>query len=171
MNLKLRLPEPEDAATITALANNRKIFLNLRDGFPHPYHLKDAEGFIERARSGNPPSVFAIEWEGQYVGGMGLHLQEDVARRTAEIGYWIGEPFWGKGIATEAVRQIVKYGFEELDLARIYAGIFEWNPGSMRVLEKCGFTLERIASAAVIKDGQIIDSHDYAIINPKYQKA
>jgi RimJ/RimL family protein N-acetyltransferase len=95
---------------------------------------------------------------------IGLHPQKDVYRLSAELGYWIGEPFWGNGIATKAVELILKYGFETLNLNRIYAGVFEHNIASMRVLEKCDFVKEGIAKQAVIKNNKVIDEHKFAII-------
>lgn len=160
----LRSPTKADIPTLTNIANNKKIFDNVRDMFPHPYGLKDAERFIDFATGKKKGEIFAIEFEGKLTGFGGVHLQEDVYRRTGEIGYWLGEEFWGKGIATEAVKLLVQYGFEELELIRIFAGVFEHNLGSMRVLEKVGFEKEGISRKAVIKNGKILDEHRYAIL-------
>jgi RimJ/RimL family protein N-acetyltransferase len=107
-----------------------------------------------------------MEVNGEAVGGIGLEPQADVARRSAEIGYWLGEAYWGRGIATEAVRAVTDYGFAHGDLVRIYATVFEWNRASMRVLEKAGYQLEGRRRQAVTKDGQTIDDLLYAIIRP-----
>ncbi len=109
----------------------------------------------------NPKQTFAIEYSGQLCGGVGLIIQEDVYRKSAEIGYWVGEPYWGKGIASEAVTQLTEYGFNELNLLRIYAGVFDFNVGSMKVLEKNGFVKEGVFKNAVIKNGRICDEHRY----------
>jgi RimJ/RimL family protein N-acetyltransferase len=151
-----------DKARLAELANNRKIWNNVRDAFPHPYAVSDAEYFIGTTFKDEPQRIFAIEYEGQLCGMTGLHQQEDVYRLSAELGYWIGEPYWGKGIATQAVELMTQYGFRKLDLVRIYAGVFSYNAGSMRVLEKNGFTLEGILKKAVYKNGQMWDEHRYA---------
>ena len=109
-------------------------------------------------------TTFAIEVDGEASGGIGLRIQTDVARRSAEIGYWLGEAHWGRGIMTEAVRELTAYGFQHFDLVRIYALVFEWNPTSMRVLEKAGYRFESRRRKAVTKEGQTIDDVVYAIV-------
>ena len=163
--IRLRPFTPADAPRMAILANNEKISRNLRDAFPHPYTLQDAEKFIEKAISRNPVTVFAIEWNGEYVGNIGLAPGTEVSRLSAEIGYFIGEPYWNKGIATAAVNLIVEYGFKVLGLVRIHTGIFEYNPASMRVLEKCGFEREGVFKKAVIKNGKIWDEVRYSKIS------
>ena len=133
--VKLRPFRLEDAPRLTELANNIKIAENLRDGFPHPYSLADAKNFIKMCLNKNPTQAFAIEYNGEYVGNIGVHPEKDVYRKSAEIGYFLGEPFWGKGIMTEAVKLLVEYNFENLDIVRIHTGIFEYNVASQRVLE------------------------------------
>lgn len=162
----LREFREEDAAIITQIANNAKIASNLRDGFPYPYTIADARKFIENAQSQHLQSLFAIEFEGNYVGNIGLTPGVDVYRKSAEIGYFIGEKYWGKGITTRAVKLIIHYGFHDLGLVRIDTGIFDDNKASMRVLEKCGFHKEAIFEKAIFKNGKIIDEHRYAKINP-----
>lgn len=162
--ITLRPPTQADIPALASIANNKKIFDNVRDMFPHPYTLKDAENFIEFVQTKKSREIFAIEFEGKLVGFGGVHLQEDIYRKSGEIGYWLGEDFWGKGIGTEAVKLLVKYGFEELELIRIFAGVFEHNLGSMRILEKVGFEKEGISRKAVIKNGKILDEHRYAIL-------
>jgi [ribosomal protein S5]-alanine N-acetyltransferase len=155
-----------DEESLVRHANNRKVWRNLRDAFPHPYTLADAQAYLAGQHGDDPVSSFAIEVEGEAAGGIGLHLQSDVEWRSAEIGYWLGEAHWGKGIMTEAVRAVTAYGFAQLDLVRIYANVFEWNPASMRVLEKAGYALEGRLRKAITKDGQTIDSLLYAYIRP-----
>jgi len=144
------------------LANNEKIGINLRDAFPFPYTVSDAEKFIGMCFRMKPSQVFAIEYQGEYVGNIGLHRQDDVYVRSAELGYFIGEPYWNKGITTRAVNLICEYGFSQLDVVRIYSGVFEFNRPSQRVLEKCGFQLEAILRSAVCKKGRIYDEYRYA---------
>lgn len=153
-----------DEETLAHHANNPNIFRNVRDRFPHPYTLDDAKGWVEHAGSENPMTNFAIVVDGEAVGGIGFMMQEDIFRRSVEIGYWLGEAFWGRGIVTEAVRAMSEYIFANFDVCRIYAGVFEWNPGSMRVLEKAGFALEGRMRKAATKHGQTIDEFIYALV-------
>ncbi len=168
-SILLRPPRPDDTQRLTLLANNKKIYDNLRDVFPHPYKEKDAEYFIGMCMKENPPVTFAIEYKGEFAGMIGLVPQQDVYRRTAEIGYWLGEPYRNKGIATAAVNLIVDYGFKKLKLVRIHTGVFDHNKGSQRVLEKCGFTLEAIFKKSVIKNGKILDEYRYAKLNEQIE--
>ncbi len=162
--VRLRKLKPSDSAQLAQLANNKKIWDNVRDYFPHPYSEKDAEAFL-KSQDEEIQQNFAIEYKGEFCGIIGLILQKDVYRKSAEIGYWLGEPFWNKGIATEAVGQTVNYGFQNLKLIRIFAGAFEFNGASMKVLEKNGFKKEGISKKAVFKNGGIWDEHRYAILN------
>lgn len=162
--ISLRTLEPGDVQNVVSLANNPKIAANLRDAFPHPYTEKDAEAFIEAARSANPPFRFAIEKDGHYVGNIALHVQDDVYQKSAEIGYFVGEPYWGQGIGTEAVKLIVDYGFTTLGVQRIFAGVFSTNPASARLLEKAGFSFEGASKNAVFKNGVLCDELRYAIL-------
>ena len=129
---------PGDLASLVRHANSRVIWRNLRDAFPHPYTPADAKHWIQIANPTTPITNFAIVVEGAAVGGIGLVLKDDVFRRSAEIGYWLGEEYWGRGIVTEAARAVTDYAFATFDLCRVFAGVFEWNPASMRVLEKAG---------------------------------
>ena len=154
-----------DETALVKYANNRKIWLNLRDAFPHPYTLADAREYLSRHRNEDFPNVFAIDNNGAAIGSIALHPQDDVHRLSAEIGYWLGEPFWGKGVTTRAVKAICQYGFSRLHLVRIYAAVFEWNPASMRVLEKAGFVREGTLRKYVLKDGTIINSVQFALVS------
>lgn len=160
----LRAWKPGDEGSLVRHANSRVIWRNLRDAFPHPYTLADAKRWI---RIANPTALvtnFAIVVEGVAVGGIGLALKDDVFRRSAEIGYWLGEEYWGRGIVTEAVRAATDYAFATFDLCRVFAGVFEWNPASMRVLEKAGYEFECRMKKSVTKDGETIDELIYAVI-------
>lgn len=153
---------PDDASSLARHANNRRVWMNLRDQFPHPYSLSDAERFIGEAAGLEPQTHFAIAVDGAAAGAVGLHLKKDIRRRSAEIGYWLGEELWGRGIATEAVRALTGHAFARFDLARLYAGVFEGNHASMRVLEKAGYTREARLRKAITKDGRTIDLLLYA---------
>ena len=161
---RLREWRPEDAAALARHADNRKIWRNVRDHFPHPYTLADAETWIERAGGDQPPTQLAIELDGEAAGGIRVFLQRDVERRSAELGYWLGEAHWGRGVMTEAVRRYTALAFETFDLLRIYAVVFEWNPASCRVLEKAGYVLEGRLRKAVVKDGVVLDQFLYATV-------
>jgi RimJ/RimL family protein N-acetyltransferase/2-polyprenyl-3-methyl-5-hydroxy-6-metoxy-1,4-benzoquinol methylase len=151
-----------DKFRMAEIANNEKVAVNLRDAFPSPYTLEDAQKFISMCLRQNPYQVFAIEYGGEYVGNIGLHRQGDVYSKTAELGYFIGEPYWHKGITPRAVNLICKYGFRELDVIKIFSGVFSFNTASQRVLEKCGFEREAVLRNAVIKKGVICDEIRYA---------
>jgi [ribosomal protein S5]-alanine N-acetyltransferase len=157
-----------DSVRLAELANNEKISQNLRDGFPHPYSLKDAEYFIENCLNQHPSTFFAIEFNGEYVGNISLLIGKDVYRRSAEIGYCIGEPYWNKGIATNAVNMICEHRFKNLGIVRIHTGIFKYNTASMRVLEKCGFEKEGVFKKSIFKKGKLWNEVRYSKINPDY---
>lgn len=152
-----------DIASLAGHANNYKIWLNLRDSFPYPYTIDHAREWVTIA-SVPPVMHFAIEVNGAAVGGIGFNQNDDIHRRSVEIGYWLGEDFWGRGIMSEAVKAVTGYAFINWDITRIYAGVFEWNPASMRVLEKAGYKLDGILRKNVTKDGKIIDEHVYSFI-------
>ncbi|MGE5347770.1 MAG: GNAT family N-acetyltransferase [Actinomycetota bacterium] len=153
-----------DKYRMAEIANNMKIAVNLRDAFPYPYSLEDARKFINMCLRVKPYQVFAIEFEGEYVGNIGIHKQDDVYRKTAELGYFIGEQYWNRGITTRAVNLICDYGFRELDVIKIFSGVFSFNTASQRVLEKCGFEREAVLKSSVIKNGKIYDEFRYAKI-------
>ena len=159
--LELRPLRPDDAPALAVLANNRKIWDRVRDYFPFPSRETDAREFIAASRESEPPLSLAIECQGQFCGVIGLMPQTDVNRKTAEIGYWLGEPFWHRGLATEAVRQMCAYGFAR-GFARLHAAVFAFNEPSMRVLEKNGFVKEGVFRKAVFKNGRFFDEHWYA---------
>jgi [ribosomal protein S5]-alanine N-acetyltransferase len=158
MIIRLREWKKKDAVPLTLLANNKRISNNLRDRFPHPYTLKDAEAWIHLNRKKDPVTNYAIEVDDLLVGGCGILLKEDVYRCSGEIGYWLGEPFWRKGIATVAVKQLLeKIKIDFPFIVRLYAEVFEHNTASMKVLQKNGFQLESIRKKAVIKNNIIQD--------------
>ena len=140
-----------DAGSLTKHANNPRIAASMRDAFPSPYTLDNANRFIRMAKGSNAGLFLAIEVDGEAVGGIGIHPLHDVKHRSAEIGYWLSVSCWGHGIVTDAVRSVVPIAFEQYDLVRLQAGIFSTNPSSMRVLEKCGFIKEAIHKNAITK--------------------
>jgi [ribosomal protein S5]-alanine N-acetyltransferase len=154
----------DDAESLARHANNRKVWLNLRDGFPHPYSIDDAKAFIARATSAKPETNFALCVGGEAAGGIGFSLHSDVERISAEIGYWLGEAHWGKGIASEALRAVTRHAIDCHDLKRVYAIPYGSNAASFRVLEKAGYRLEGRMRKSAIKDGKIIDQLLYAYV-------
>ena len=156
--------QESDAPCIAKYANNRKIWINLRDAFPHPYHLTDAKKFLTQVIQNQPRVVFAIATEEEAIGTIGLMLGTDVHRFTAELGYWLAEQFWNKGIMTSAVKKLSDYAFDRFFLYLIYAEPYATNPASARVLEKAGFNREGILKSNVFKDGRVLHQWLYAKI-------
>ena len=155
--------QTSDAVSLAKHANDFDIWLNLRDAFPHPYLLADAEQWINSIQNQEPTTNFVIEADGEAAGSISLKLNSDIERCSAEIGYWIGRPFWGRGIITEAVRAVSQYGLESLGLVRIYALPFARNAASCRVLAKAGFTQEGVLHKAVVKNGEVLDQAMFAL--------
>jgi ribosomal-protein-alanine N-acetyltransferase len=163
--IMLRPPTDYDIPKIAKLANNKKVWDNLRDYMPYPYSESDASSFVNQVKNENPAVTFAIEYNNEFCGFTGLKLQTDVYKKSAEIGYWLGEPFWGKGIMTKAVKLLTAYAFSEsFDFVRLYAGVFDYNAASMRVLEKNGYEKEGISQKHIFKNGKIYDEHRYFIL-------
>lgn len=152
-----------DAEIIAPLANNRDVWINLRDRFPYPYTLTDAKHFIARAQAENPRYNFAVCLDDDRpMGSIGIMPGIDIHRISAEIGYWLGEPYWGNGYASEAIKGFSEWVFEHYELVRLYANVFTYNPASARALEKAGFVLEATRRSAAIKEGKICDEWAYA---------
>jgi len=157
-----------DGPSLVKYANNPRVAGMLRDMFPHPYTLASAEAWLYFVEKQPVESYFAIVRNDDCIGGIGLNLQNDVNRMNADIGFWLGEPFWGHGIATEAVRALLKYGFETLRLNRIQANIFESNLATRCVLKKTGFAKEGRLRKSVVKNGQIMDQLVFAILQDEF---
>ena len=153
-----------DAESLVRHANNVQIWRNLHDAFPFPYTRKHADEWVKSAATLWPATLFAITVEGKAVGGIGFHAEKDVHRRTAVIGYWLGERYWGRGIATEAVRAMSDYAFRNFDFIRLQAFVFEWNDASRRVLEKAGYTQEARLRRHCTKEGRTADVFLYALL-------
>ncbi|MBL0099933.1 MAG: GNAT family N-acetyltransferase [Saprospiraceae bacterium] len=159
----LRQWQLSDVPSLVKYANNPNIAKNLRDAFPNPYTLENAINFINMANSKEPSAIFAIDMSGEAIGGIGLHPQNDIQRMNAELGYWLAEPFWGQGIISQAIVDIVAFGFRELEINRIFAIPFGSNIASQRALEKAGFTLEARFEKTLYKNGEFEDELVYAI--------
>jgi RimJ/RimL family protein N-acetyltransferase len=155
-----------DEASLQRQADNIKVARNLVDAFPHPYTVTHAREWIERNAGVQPQTQFAVVVDGQAVGGVGFTIGTDIHRRSAEIGYWLGEAYWGRGIVTEAVRAVTRYAFATFDIAHIFAGLFERNVASRRVLEKAGFVLEGRLRSHVTKHGETMDDLFYGMVRP-----
>ena len=153
----------DDLPALVRHANNREVWINLRDRFPHPYTPEAGRAWIEECVADAERPVFAIEVDDEAVGAIGIIAGEDVHRLTGEIGFWLGEQHWGRGIVTEAVRAMTDHAFRDLGLCRVHAQVYEWNPASMRVLEKAGYVREGRLRRSAIKDGRVLDTVLYAI--------
>ncbi len=166
MDFVLRKWSMSDTASVAKYANNPAIADNLRDAFPYPYTMADAEFYIKSCLDVNLEGQYtrAIDIDGEAVGSIGIFFKDDVYCKSAEIGYWLGEPFWGRGIMTAAISQMCTHTFKAYDVIRIFAEPFAQNAGSRCALEKAGFTLEGILKSSVYKNGRIYDSCMYALI-------
>lgn len=156
--------EWRDCDAIVRHANNRKVSINLRDRFPYPYTINDARSWLDTVVGRQPETNFAIDVAGEAVGGIGFTLQPDVGYRSAEIGYWLGEDFWGRGITTEALIAVTDYAFSKFDVCRLYAHVFDGNDASARVLEKAGYEFEGRMRKSVTKEGRTMDQIMYAMV-------
>lgn len=173
MRVELSPWREEMIPAVYEYARDPRIAANLRDVFPSPYRYEDAEDFVRdcAVREGQRGRLCrAILVDGALAGSIGIFVQEDVYRRSAELGYWLGVPWWGKGVMTEAVRTICRQAFQTFDIVRIYAEPFARNAGSCRVLEKAGFTLEGVLRRGVYKGGEILDSKVYALLREEWER-
>lgn len=166
MDFELRNWKISDAQYVQKYANNKKIADNLRNAFPHPYTLQDAENYINAViqKDEKCQCCRAIVINGEVVGSIGLFLKDDVYCKSAEIGYWLAEPYWGRGIMSSAIKYLCEFAFKQYDIVRIYAEPFEYNTGSRKALEKAGFTLEGIKKKSIYKNGNFFNSCIYALI-------
>jgi RimJ/RimL family protein N-acetyltransferase len=154
-----------DVDSLVVHANDRRVWQNLRDRFPHPYRREDAESWISSAKAQTGPLRYlAIELNGEAIGAVGLDETGDIHRFTAELGYWIGRAHWGHGYATDAAAAMTTYGFDQLGIERVQANVYDWNPASERVLVKAGFRLEGRLRRHVFKDGKFGDVLMYAMV-------
>jgi RimJ/RimL family protein N-acetyltransferase len=169
LHFTLRPWHHDDAMSLVKHANNPRIASNLRDGFPYPYTLGDAREWLTKVDDNREDIILAIEIDGEASGGIGLHGLKDVYRYNGEIGYWLSERHWGKGIMSDTVAAMVKHAFTQSTWLRLFACIYENNPSSMRVLEKNGFRPEAIHRKAVMKEGVLMDEHLYALMKDQWE--
>ena len=170
MKCRIRKWELSDAKDLAAALSNKKVQDNLRDGLPYPYTVQDGKEFISAMLSAdeNETFAFAIMVDDKVVGSIGIFRQGNIHSQTAELGYYIAEEYWGKGIMTEAVKQICAYVFGDSDIIRIYAEPFAYNIASCRVLEKVGFQYEGTLRSNAVKNGKVIDMKMYSLIKEEY---
>lgn len=159
---RLRPWRAGDERGLPAHANDREVWLNLRDRFPHPYTARDAREWVKHAVT-RPDVRFAIEVDGEAAGGLGFELHDDVERVSAEIGYWLGRRYWNRGIMSAAVAAATAYAFRAFEITRVYALPFSRNRASVRVLEKAGYVREGVLRRSAIKDGVVLDQDLFAI--------
>lgn len=160
----VRSYQPADAASLASNANNYKVWRNLRDRFPHPFTEKDGLAYITDVAGRPVTTSFAIVVDGNAVGGVSLRVGHDIERLSAELGYWLGESYWGRGVTTDAIRAVTRYACTELGLVRVFALPFVHNAASCRVLEKAGYQREATLRCSAIKEGTILDQYLYAAI-------
>ena len=160
----LREWQPGDEAALVAVADNRNVWRNLHHRFPHPFTPADAQYWFSFLAAMPEPTHWAIEVDGLAVGGIGVDLGEGIFAKAGHFGYWLGEPYWGRGIMSAAVRAASEYALSHFGLVRLEAPVFAWNPASMRVLEKAGFVREGVLRKSVLKEGQLIDQVLYALV-------
>ena len=161
---KVRSWHPGDVESLVKHANNQKVWITLRDRFPHPYTRTDAQNWIQGSLTETPETNFAIDLFEKAVGGISFQLKTDVERYSAEVGYWLGEEFWGQGICTSALKGATKFAFETYPLNRIFAVPFSENLASRRVLEKAGYHKEGMMRLSAFKDGRFVDEVLYAFV-------
>ena len=166
MKCQIRKWKLSDAKDLAIALSNRKIQDNLRDGLPYPYTEQDGADYISAMLSANEDETFAfaITADNKVVGSIGVFRQENIHRQTAELGYYVAEEYWGKGIMTKAVKQICEYVFDKSDIIRIYAEPFAYNIASCRVLEKAGFRYEGTLRSNAVKNGNVIDMKMYSLL-------
>lgn len=170
--ITLRNWRDSDAYALPSIANCKEISDNLRDGFPYPYTVKDARNWLSATRKYRRPPTryFAIEYNGKLAGSIGFVLKDNIYRKNAEIGYFIGREYWGRGIATIALGMIVGYVFDNFDVERVYAEPYAYNMASRKVLEKSGFICEAILKKYVIKNNVLLDSCIYSQLRPEKKR-
>ena len=168
MEFKLRKWENSDLESLIEHANNLNIAKWLTNQFPFPYTSEDGKNYLNFIEKDNPTKAFAIEVNGEAVGSIGIFPQSDIHEKNAEIGYWLAEKYWGEGIMTKAIQEIVTYEFQTFDIVRIFARPFSNNLKSQRVLEKAGFELEAKLKKALFKNEEFIDELIYAKLNDRF---
>lgn len=163
MSITLRIWNTSDLESLLELANNPRVAANMTNAFPYPFTEEIGKGFIERNSSEQPARIMAIDLEGKAIGAIGIHPRQDIECQNAELGYWLGEPYWGRGIMTKALQEMVSYGFANFPVSRLFARPFGSNKGSQKALERAGFTLEARFEKTFLKNGVQEDELVYAI--------
>jgi len=166
--VKLRPWQKEDAADLAQMLNNKNIVANLRDGVPFPYTIKDATEFLEGTAIPKSMCHFCIEVNKQVAGSISIFPKDDVYRKTAEIGYYVAEPYWKRGVATKAIGLISEFAWKHLEVVKLYAEVFEFNKASMRALEKNNYHLESVRKKHVIKNGKFWDDYLWVKFRPGF---
>lgn len=162
----LRKITPNDIDALVKYANNPNLHLYTSNKFPYPYLKEHGQSFIDFASTSPMADIMAIDINGEFVGGCGIHFKEDLQCKNAELGYWIAEPFWGKGIITSVIKERIQDAFVKHNIHRLYASVFDENSASQKALLKCGFTLEATLKQAIYKNGNFHDDYIYGILNP-----
>ncbi len=163
MKFKLRPWKKEDLSSLVKHANNFEIAKNMMDTFPHPYTKEEGEKFLYMVISKDPPLILAIDVDGEAVGSIGLHPQNDIMRKNGELGFWLAEPYWGKGIISKAIKEMSDYCFKKFDIERIFARPFGTNIASQKALEKAGYKLEAHLENTLYKNEEYQDELIYAL--------
>ena len=166
MICKIRKWKLSDAKDLAIALSNRKVQNNLRDGLPYPYTEQDGKDYISDMLSANEDDTFAfaVTADNKVVGSIGVFRQGNIHRQTAELGYYVAEEYWSRGIMTEAIKQICEYVFSKSNILRIYAEPFAYNIASCRVLEKAGFQYEGTLRSNAVKNGEVIDMKMYSLL-------
>lgn len=162
----LRKITPNDIDALVKYANNPKVHLYTSDKFPYPYLKEHAKLFIDFATNNPMADILVIDVDGEFVGGCGIHFKEDLQCKNAELGYWIAEPFWGKGIMTSVIKQRTEDAFIKHKIHRLYASVFDENIASQKALLNCGFTLEAVLKQAIYKNNKYHDDFIFSLLNP-----
>lgn len=165
---RLRPWREGDEDALSRHASNRNIWNNVRDFFPYPYTPRDAHSWVRANKSYQQPNNLAVEVDGQAVGNIGFTVKDDIYRYNAEIGYWLSEPYWGRGIMTEAIPIMTDYIFKNFQVNRLFACVLEGNTGSMRVLETAGYQCEAVLRKAAIKNNQYLNEHIFALLRSEH---
>lgn len=164
-DFEIRSYRTDDKLAMIKYANNEKVSINLLDSFPFPYNEIEADMWLSYVTNQRPELNFAIATKDEFIGAIGLKKQEDVYRYSYELGYWLGEPYWGKGIMTKAIKAFTEFAFANYKAVRLFAGVFEYNSASGKVLEKAGYKLEGRLRKAIVKKGKVYDQIIYSVIS------
>ena len=166
-DFEIRSYRADDKLAMIKYANNEKVSINLLDSFPFPYNELEADMWLAYVTNQKPELNFAIATKDEFIGAIGLKEQNDVYRYSFELGYWLGEPHWGRGIMTKAIKAFTEYAFDNYKAVRLFAGVFEYNSASGRALEKAGYKLEGRLRRAIVKNGKAYDQIIYSAISEK----